>query len=559
MTKLKTYVKLAAMGILFVAIASCSKELSEDPTNITITEKRSINTTATIPQIGDKAYFDETDGRKVKWELSDAINIMGTLVPLSSLDADGTTAFFSSSSVNTIVDNGYDVYWAVYPPTLEGTGTSFISEHLWLPDTQVCDIFQDPLKGYAFMAGYARVPTGQTNFHLQMKNVCALMKINLQPKAGNTSNRVDSVVFTSNSPLTGGWTLHTDGEIEPSACTNKLVVKFTNTSNIKYIDITGGVPVYVLLPPMTNAYLNVKIYGDGRRYTEKCIQSATLARNNFYTSTIQVGFEGPHNISVSPTNKVFFAPGNLQWHATGYTYGEWRFAENQYDFVGNSTKGNVYANSVKCDNTQINVSYPGWIDLFCWATSEFNGYHPYMSSDQSGDYYSGSSDISGTDYDWGKYNQIYNPKTRTEQAANTWRTLTHDEWDYLLNTRTTTSGIRYAKATVNGVYGLLILPDDWSTSIHSLNSTNTPSANYTANIIVSSTWKAMEEAGCVFLPITLLRLGTNIDDHDYAYYWSSSAYGNNNAHGIHFTDSDLSHITYLRYFGHAVRLVRDAN
>ena len=45
-----------------------------------------------------------------------------------------------------------------------------------------------------------------------------------------------------------------------------------------------------------------------------------------------------------------------------------------------------------------------------------------------------------------------------------WRTLTSAEWTYLFDSRTTTSGVRYAKATVNGVSGVILLPDDWSTS-----------------------------------------------------------------------------------------------
>ncbi|MBQ0154797.1 MAG: hypothetical protein KBS70_08475, partial [Bacteroidales bacterium] len=53
------------------------------------------------------------------------------------------------------------------------------------------------------------------------------------------------------------------------------------------------------------------------------------------------------SFSVSPTTKVTFAPGNLQYQASTNT---WRFAEHQYDYVGDA-------------NTNISATYDGWIDL----------------------------------------------------------------------------------------------------------------------------------------------------------------------------------------------------
>lgn len=37
--------------------------------------------------------------------------------------------------------------------------------------------------------------------------------------------------------------------------------------------------------------------------------------------------------STSPTNQVYFSKGNLQYQAVSHT---WRFAENQYDYKGES-------------------------------------------------------------------------------------------------------------------------------------------------------------------------------------------------------------------------------
>ena len=162
-----------------------------------------------------------------------------------------------------------------------------------------------------------------------------------------------------------------------------------------------------------------------------------------------------------------------------------------------------------------------------------------MTSTTSTDYGNGNSDISGTYYDWGVYNAIYNPKTNTTDAPGTWRTVTKDEWVYLLNTRTTTSGIRYAKGTVMGRAGLIIVPDNWSTSIYSLNNTDTENVAYTANLISDTDWANMEAAGCVFLPAAGARLGTTMFSvGSGGYYWSATYYNSDRAYELYFFSSD---------------------
>ena len=172
-----------------------------------------------------------------------------------------------------------------------------------------------------------------------------------------------------------------------------------------------------------------------------------------------------------------------------------------------------------------------WIDLFGWGTSGWNSgateYQPWSSVAGYSRYYPGNgsdNDLTGTyaQADWGVYNSI------GSDSAGTWRTPTKDEWEYLINTRNTTSGIRYAKATVNGVTGLIIVPDNWSTSTYAFNSTSTNSqtAAYTTNDINAATWTTLENAGCVFLPNAGHRYEGNKVDHQgvSGLYWSSTHY-----------------------------------
>ena len=171
-----------------------------------------------------------------------------------------------------------------------------------------------------------------------------------------------------------------------------------------------------------------------------------------------------------------------------------------------------------------------------------------------------NSDISGTNYDWGVYNAIYNPRTQTTDAPGTWRTLTKDEWEYLIDDRSTPSGIRYAKATVNGVPGLIIVPDNWNTSTYSLSSTNNTRVFFTVNVISSSQWSTLENAGCAFLPAAGFRSGTSDNNvGSGGYYWSASYSGSSGAYFLVFYSGNVNPSqSYDRYFGRSVRLVRTA-
>ena len=158
--------------------------------------------------------------------------------------------------------------------------------------------------------------------------------------------------------------------------------------------------------------------------------------------------------------------------------------------------------------------------------------------------------------DWG----VYNPISNGGNQANQWRTLTRLEWDYVFHTRTTISGIRYAKAKVNDMNGVILLPDDWSSDTYSLSNTNSGGANFSSNTISASQWNTLEQAGAVFLPAAGYRGGTSVDDvGGYGGYWSASCSGSGGARGVDFFgDAGLSTDYCNRYGSLSVRLVAPA-
>lgn len=267
----------------------------------------------------------------------------------------------------------------------------------------------------------------------------------------------------------------------------------------------------------------------GTSYGEE--KTFTTIKKVIVNGAIQVAF------SVSNNKQVYFSQGNLQYRASTNT---WRFAEHQYDMIGAA-------------NENISSSYSGWIDLFCWGTSGYDGKNPYSVSA----HYGGSNSITGTKYDWGVYNKISNGGNQ----GGMWRTLTNSEWSYLIYSRANASS-KYGLARVNGVSGLVLLPDDW-TLPDGLTFTSGKNGNYTQNLYSSSEWSKMEANGAVFFPAAGVRDGTYIDYigyNGYGRYWSSSANGNYHAYYLSFFSNYVGTGTngyYQRSHGLSVRLVRD--
>lgn len=280
--------------------------------------------------------------------------------------------------------------------------------------------------------------------------------------------------------------------------------------------------------------------------------------------------------SVSPSKEVVFSQGNLQYQASTNT---WRFAIQQYDFVGGTVDnehaveygnsyGNVFENEIRSSNNDVSSNYNGWIDLFAWGTSGIphgaNCYQPWSISTEDADFcaYGSSScnlfDQTGT-ADWG-YNFDINYPGR-------WRTLTKEEWVYVMNERSTRSGLRYVKALVGDVEGVALFPDNWSNN-YSLNSINTEDADYSSNSIsVENFLSLFEKEGVAFLPAagSFVPGDTKYYREGHGCYWSSSTcdYDGNNywqykVPGLFFNHFQLASECYGdRAERNPVRLVRD--
>ena len=248
--------------------------------------------------------------------------------------------------------------------------------------------------------------------------------------------------------------------------------------------------------------------------------------------------------SVSETKQVTFSPGNLQYTQSTNT---WSFAEKQYDYIGtdNVTGGSLSTDATYGDS-KIGTALADKVDLFGWSTSTTNF---GVSTSTS------SSDYSGSFVDWGT-NKIGN------DAPNTWRTLTYGEWYYLLNNRNNASSL-CGVAQVNGVNGLIFLPDNWTcpagvtfkSGFHSSYGVDYYAAYQT---FTAEQWAKLESAGAIFLPAAGSRCGSDVYSVQYGgYYWSATEYGNYDAGYLYFYSGGAYMSGLNRYYGHSVRLVKD--
>lgn len=444
---------------------------------------------------------------------------------------------------------------------------------------------------------------------IEFKHVTAAVKVRVK----NTTNYIlelDKVVVSSSSLQLSGSrnvTLSTTTVAEqaagdPAADDKSVTVNFAENTYVNPFNDNDANIVEVqvpILPVDASSDLTIQVYAHVAGTPAKAntylyshaASNVALDRNIMITAGVNVGGSNTTvNLkglfSVSGTKQVFFSKGNLQWTSTGThavagdgtAAGTWRFAEHQYDYVGDaSSYGNVYVNAVKSSNTLIASDYTGWIDLFGWGTSGYDSKNPYMTSTTNSSYGNGdANDIAGTNYDWGVYNAISNGGN----VAGKWRTMTggneSEEWHYVLVTRSNTTTnlpagsnngtANFVRATVNGVTGEILFPDnyvqpDGVTVTGSSPTYNGAYSSFAAFTVDVDNWEKMENAGAIFIPVTGYRTSTSYTGA-YLNYWTSTHYtaSGKTYRAYYANQNGVKSYTYSeRSQGYAVRLVMNAN
>lgn len=545
------------------------------------------------------------EGYTPKWDTgSDLVCVNGETCTVSN----------NAVSVSPSID-----YKAVYPASIcgslenvNGVGVYYLT----IPEYQVYKTVpgSDIQVVEAPMGAHSNTSAGSAD--LYFKNLGALLAITVDNQAGRGDLIVDKIIVTSDSkPLWGAATLAMpdvttqSGDYNPSYVINEtdnnhqsVILAGNANGGSMNVSIASGYPkqFYVYVPafstqPSNKFTFEVQVHNnDGEGVYRRAqttagsgniplnqIGSLTFAlTSNYQTSWVDntrpAGALRQGEFTINQNgDKVYFSAGNLQ-----YYYGSedhpWRIAANQWDYAGGTYGGTYYGTMAGIGDNSRDPEQQGatnkWIDLFGWGTSGYLGVsNQAMPWDYTSNKTYGGSAALDANYDWGRYNTIYdfNETGYVPDASNLqhWRTLNIAEWNYLLgSSRRSRSvgggkglGYTHSFVTVNGVPGLLIYPDGYSGS-HPNNSGNFETINLN------------NYAGCAFLPCAGLRTQNNVGalpglvTNPLGYYWTADYNSTTHAGFICFPTNLQDNFKFEyntqdahRYKGASVRLVYDVN
>lgn len=468
-------------------------------------------------------------GERSYWVDGEMVSINGTDYRVNVADG--------NAYANDVEEAGS--YCALYPNTLAPDGaTSNASVTVNIPSVYVYRTADGRQALDLPMAAY-----GTSNERLVFRHLTAAVTVQVVNDFGIDLS-VDSIVVTSNKyQISGSRTITIGNDISvdtlttATAADRRVVVRFNGGTELKVNSgSTAEVQVPLLPVGRRNKFTVIVATHNAddadMQYTFERTQGSGGALLRAQLGYAPAKFGGV--FSVSDSKQVRFAPGNLQYHSSPKT---WRFAQNQWDIAPFNSS---YYASTSTD----------WIDLFGFGTSGSDNKPPYLNQTENKFYsYGYTTDISKTNHDWGWRNKISNGNN----TANIWRTMTYDEWSYL-KSRTDSIGF----ATVNYRNGLILLPDGFQRPA-GITFTKGTNHDFTLNHYDITEWRKMEVAGAVFLPVGGQREGSNINNPSFGYYWCSTMSSETTANVIQFYASNLFLINANLYFGHSVRLVRDAN
>lgn len=235
---------------------------------------------------------------------------------------------------------------------------------------------------------------------------------------------------------------------------------------------------------------------------------------------------------------IFISKGNLQYQASTST---WRFAENQHDYIGN-TSGNTTPWSNRSTQSD-------WIDLFCYGASGLNGIEPWDFNYGAHQPAFPKTAIKDTSADWGA-NAISNGGNK----AGMWRTPTAEEMQYW-----TANGHIVDVAGIG--YLTAVTPIDYQhpADVPSI------SSNVEGTVLTRAQYDRLCALGVLFLPMPGSATATDgvesSDEGQHGDYWASTLNSSSKICRGEFDVYNGSYSHYLRnataMFPAAVRLVCD--
>jgi len=497
----KTFL-VAALALLTVGMVSCKKEEN----NIS-----KLRFTATM-ESGAKTSLS---GENLTWDQNEKIVVFGTaggaLFAVDPDESDASVATFACVSGNP----GSAPFKAFYPPTLSNDGVNIVFRPV-----------QSTTGNFANYPMYAESSTTDLLF----KNICSVLRLNLQKD--NAS--VTKIQIVTDHYQTGTFRIQMNEDGVPVL----VPANTTDHTKIVTLEFADAVSIatardfFIYLIPGSYTHIVINLYNGSNLFASKTFHSTTsplqfnrsaqksLTFGNNQLSNDQTGaLSGLFTVN-SNGKKVMFSKSNLFQNRNTSQY---RFASEQY-------------------NNGLTIEDHQYRSIFLSATAHLTSYN------------------------------IANG------AGSSWYCLSEDEWKYLTwgdEHRNVTYRYLFAKVTrynSSARGGFIIFPDQFVWPLDEsklpadkINKQPTSSTGDWNGITFSyNDWKTLENAGCVFLPVTGginsqyaltydERYVPNSQSMTSCQYWTSTNY-----RYLYIEPRTRSFQSSNQYSMRAIRLVKDA-
>ena len=467
-------------------------------------------------------------GNTVQWVNEDKVYLNNTLYTVS---VSGTDAF-----VTAVLPSEQPVYGSYACVLSEQSKTPTVtipSSYEWKSGDGERQIIALP------MAAYSNKPSNTITF----KHLTAAVEITIKNSTSSTLY-IDEVTLISDTyRLNGECQLNlTAANFGITANVSEQEANRTEKITFSVSDPLGIAPgathaIQVPILPIGEDNLTIHISSHNNNITGVPVSglthtfnytapSAALGRNQMLSAKVEISPKSANvfskgTFSVSADKAIYFSKGNLQATTSdGGTTWSWAFATPQNNYIG-AAAANTYvtASSPWFDNTK-----NGTVDLFGWVSSgsilgKSGTGAEYGIAGVTSEYEYFPSQ-NGLKHDWG------------ETIGDGWFTLSKAQWSYLMDRNSNGANISsityggktikacFFKATVDGVAGLVLFPDDfsWPSAIESLQDglvgTDWPRLNHGGKdfdyYLDAAQWGYLEAAGCVFLPAAGRREGNSV-------------------------------------------------
>lgn len=578
-----TLIIMLAAGCCFTA---CKKDES--------TEGKKLNLVigSFVPEADQKLYLDEEN--LPRWAAGDTL----LLAEGNSAAADAIVHYTGEKAEVSAKDASKDDFYAVYPAG--GSSVTSAGGSVVVPTIQ--DYRVDASGNQILPTPMAACLHGKSG-SLFFRNLASVVKVvvsNYNLEYALTVYEVSVIAHEDDNYLAGTLDFTFPEGVSTSATQNvsctlnatapkyKTATLFCGEDGIK-IEKGASKEFYIVVNSFsTSDKLSFTINGASEysyaNFTLNQNVGRTLAPNRIGTQHFASSFDDgiPYGIfTSSPTTKVEFAPGNLQFRASDTS---WRFAPQQNTIVA-WDNSNQHGNA----RTRANGRYTSsdWIDLLRWGGTCCKARNmPCLTNDYANPPTafekpeSAIADLNGTNYDYGYYCNIYNPRSGNTNAPGTWRMPKGKErgssageggeYYYMMNMRTThTYGLGESNANakfvfvyVDGLYGAIIFPDVYTHPIGVSIPEEIDETGFSRKVLTRYSmreWKLMELAGCVFLPACGHTVDGNVLlDSGNGYYYTSTSGTTQNPYSLEF-DQAWSWNSNVSNNHKSVRLVRDVS